>query len=46
MPKGRSYASDQWESFEKGGHSFVADDFVHDKTFVFKAKLEKVEPDG
>ena len=41
MPKGRSYAADPWDSYDKGSHSFAQDDFVHDKTFVFKAKLEK-----
>ena len=41
MPKGRSYAADPWDSYEKGAQTFVNDDFVHDKTFVFKAKIEK-----
>jgi len=47
MPKGRSYATDQWDAFEKGQQTFVQDEFVHDKTFVFKSKLEKqVTVDG
>lgn len=40
MPRGRSYATDNWRSFEKGVHSFVEDGFVHDKTLTFKARLE------
>ena len=39
MPKGRSYSADPWDSYDKGAHSFAQDDFVHDKTFVFKVKL-------
>jgi hypothetical protein len=45
MPKGRSFSSDNWQSFEKGAHSFTEDGFVHDKTLAFKARLEN-EKDG
>jgi hypothetical protein len=41
MPKGQSYKSDKYDSFEKGGYSFIEDDFVHDKTLVVKGKVEK-----
>lgn len=46
MPKGRSYSNDQWDTYDKGGQTFVQDDFVHDKTFVFKSKLEKTQTEG
>lgn len=45
MPKGRSYKDDSWLAFERGPQTFTHDDFAHDKTFAFKARLEN-ENDG
>ena len=40
MPKGRSNSDDKWEAFDKSGHTFVYEDFAHEKCFQFKTKLE------
>ena len=41
MSRGRSYNCEDWWDYQEGPHTFVEEDFVHDKAVVLEGNIQK-----